>query len=459
MLYPGHESAQLEFKREIPGSYFSIIKTVIGFCNLYGGKVIIGVADDSKIVGVSEDNISKNIDAIQQAIFSRCSPLISPNIYSQRIDDKLLLIIEVAAGMNKPYFLTSEGVEQGTYIRVGATTYKATSEVIHELRWKSRGHSSDEIPLYAGDVQAIESASFTHFLSSRHKNSIDVTKYSHHHILEFMKSYKLLWEENHRFYPTLAGILLFSQKPQHYLPEAFVICSHFQGTQGRQALATRDCTGTLFQQVNDCMAFLTERLYHSFEITKSRRKEMLEIPEMALREIVINALVHRDYQISAPCKIAIYADRIEIFSPGNFPGPIKTDNLELGITYIRNPVICNIFREAGYIEKLGSGFITLFSEYRKYGLSTPSVIEGNGFVKCVLPRRSENEALLAPVDDKKSLLMNLFTKTESIKSSDVTKYLKISRQTASRLLSTMIEQGAITKKGKGAGTVYFKAQF
>ena len=86
MLYPGQESAQLEFKREVPGSYFSIIKTVIGFCNLYGGKIVIGVADDAKIVGLSEDKIGKNIDALQQAIFGNCSPLIAPNIYSQRIE-------------------------------------------------------------------------------------------------------------------------------------------------------------------------------------------------------------------------------------------------------------------------------------------------------------------------------------------------------------------------------------
>ena len=373
------------------------------------------------------------------------------------VEDRLLLIIEVASGMNKPYFLTSEGVEHGTYVRVGATTCKATPEVIHELRWKSRGHSSDEIPLYTADAQTIESTSFTYFLSSRNKNIVNVAKHDNRNIFELMKSYKLLWEENHRFYPTLAGILLFSQKPQYYLPEAFVICSHFQGTQGRQALATRDCTGTLFQQVNDCMAFLKERLYYSFDIKKSRREEKLEIPETALREIVINALVHRNYQIPAPCKIAIYADRVEIFSPGNFPGPIQTDNLELGVTYIRNPVICNVFREAGYIEKLGSGFITLFSEYRKSQLPTPSVIEGNGFVKCILPRRATNETLPAQIEeDKKLMLIKLLAKSESIKSSDVIKYLKISRQTAYRLLSAMVEQGAILKKGKGAGTVYYK---
>lgn len=130
-----------------------------------------------------------------------------------------------------------------------------------------------------------------------------------------------------------------------------------------------------------------------------------------------NALVHRNYQIPAPCKIAIYADRVEVFSPGNFPGPIQTNNLELGITYIRNPVLCHIFREAGYIEKLGSGFITLFSEYRRAQLPTPSVIEGNGFVKCILPRPINNEELPAEVrEDSTQLLMNLLANIRIYKS-------------------------------------------
>jgi len=100
----------------------------------------------------------------------------------------------------------------------------------------------------------------------------------------------------------------------------------------------------------------------------------------------MNAIVHRDYSIPAPTKIAIYNDRMEVFSPENFPGPIDLDDLEKGLTFIRNPIICRIFREAGYIEKLGSGFRMLFESYRNYNLLRPSVIEGNGFIKCILPR-------------------------------------------------------------------------
>ena len=273
-----------------------------------------------------------------------------------------------------------------------------------------------------------------------------------------MKSYKLLLEDNHRIYATVAGVLLFSSNPQYYLPEAFVICTHFQGTEGRNVLATRDCTGTLFQQVNDCLAFLSERLYHQFEIKGTQRDEQLEIPEDALREVVINAIVHRNYQISGPGKIAIYSDRVEIFSPGNFPGPLQSDNLEMGLTYIRNPVICRIFREAGYIEKLGSGFITLFSRYRERQLSTPMVVERTGFVKCILPRPSNQpEHPAVTVEDmRESTIIRLLNVVDALTTKDIVNQFHVSRQTAYRILTVLVNKGLLKKKGSGAATVYIR---
>ena len=104
------------------------------------------------------------------------------------------------------------------------------------------------------------------------------------------------------------------------------------------------------------------------------------------REALLNAIVHRNYHIKAPIKIAIYENRVEIFSPGQFPGPLDPKNLKTGITYLRNPAICKILRESGYVEKLGSGLITIFESYEKRNLEDPIVIEGENYIKCILPR-------------------------------------------------------------------------
>ena len=165
-----------------------------------------------------------------------------------------------------------------------------------------------------------------------------------------------------------------------------IICSHFSGISGRAAIASVDCTGTLFEQFETAYNFILSRLSRSFIIRAPKREEQFEIPPEAIREVLLNAIIHRNYHINGPTKISIYNNRIEFFNPGVFLGPLDTHSLKLGLTYIRNNVICKVFREAGYIEKLGSGFITLFNSYEQMGLYPPEVIQGENFIKCILPR-------------------------------------------------------------------------
>jgi ATP-dependent DNA helicase RecG len=183
-----------------------------------------------------------------------------------------------------------------------------------------------------------------------------------------------------------------------------------------------------------------------------RREEKLEIPSEAIREALLNLLVHRNYHYSSPGKIAIYRDRIEFFSPGIFSNPTIVNNLQSGFSYIRNIAICKVFREADYIEKIGSGFITIFNSYKHWGLKTPSVIEGAGFVKCILPRV---EAQVEEVDEL-SAIMDLFDSMKEINISNVMSRLRLTRPTAGRKLNILLKKGLIQKKGKGRGSIYIR---
>ena len=150
MKYPGKKSVVLEFKEKIPAKN-QIIKTVIGFCNRFGGRLIVGVKDNGEIIGVAEAQLHALIDSLHESIFKSCTPTILPSIYVQRLDEKALLIIEVSPGMNKPYFLSTEGVLEGTYIRLGSLVVKAPIQLIEELKWQSRGavssHGEDKEPI------------------------------------------------------------------------------------------------------------------------------------------------------------------------------------------------------------------------------------------------------------------------------------------------------------------------
>lgn len=450
MKYPGEESSTLEFKQEVPENE-QIIKTVIGFCNRNGGKLIVGVHSDGIIVGIPEEEIQKIMEYAHKSIYEACSPPILPSIHSQRFEDKSILIIEVSSGMNKPYFRKSEGLEKGTYIRLGRSTVRATADMIEELKWQSRGRFYDMMPIYHATEDDLDHKKILEFMNSRKTEKIENL---HHTILT---AYDILIEEHSTFYPTVGGLLLFGKHPQKFLPEAMIICSHFSGISGRETIATVDCTGTLFEQFARAYDFILSRLNRSFSIRGPKRQEQLEIPAEAIREVLLNAIIHRNYHINGPVKIAIYNNRIEFFSPGVFLGPLDSQNLKMGLTYIRNNVLCKVFREAEYIEKLGSGFITLFDSYEKRGLYPPEVIEGTNFIKCILPRLSFANKPLAIGDDAQKI-MALFEKVEELTVSDVMKTLHLSRQTAGRRIKQLIKKGTLKQVGEGKGTRYRKTK-
>lgn len=443
MKYLGQESSRLEFKSIIPASA-KIIKTVIGFCNAKGGKLVIGVKNDGTLEGISEEDAHQAMEWLDHAIYEACTPPILPLIYQQRIDNKVLLIIEVSSGTNKPYYQKSLGLSEGTFIRLGRSTVKADADIIEELKWQSRGISFDQLPLYHTAVEDLDSTKIQYFLDRR-RNGItsQLTE-------DVLRSYEIIKKEHSTDYATTAGMLLFGKSPQQFLSEAYILCCHFSDFKDREAIASRTCKGTLFEQFDESFDFIMERINKSFKIEKKKREEHWEIPPIAIREVLMNAILHRNYHINAPIKISIYSDRIEFFSPGGLPGPIDTSELESGITYVRNTSIAKVLWEAQYVEKMGSGFITLFKSYRKEGLLPPEVIEGTNFVKCILPRIHSD----AIQEDIEGLILSLFKTSDEISRTDIILQLNIPRTSAGRILNKLIESGKLARHGKGPTTKY-----
>ncbi len=443
MKYSQEESSVLEFKREFPKND-QLIKTIIGFCNRFGGKIVIGVENDGTIIGIDEQEAENILEYLDKSIYEATTPPILPLVYTRRIGESTLLYVEVSSGMNKPYYKRSEGMEQGTYIRLGRSTMRANLQMIEELKWISRGIDYEKLPVHHATSEDLDLKKVEKFLHSR-KNipPIGITE-------EVLFGYKILVKEHGITYPSVAGVLLFGKNPQHFFSEAMIICTRFSGTSGREVIATRDCNGTLFEQFQNAYNFMTTHLDKAFTIQGPQREEVLELPEKALREILLNLLVHRNYHITAPAKIAIYDNRMEIFSPGDFPGPLNPNELMKGLTFLRNPLICRIFREGQFIEKMGTGFITLFNSFEERGLKKPEVIEENSLVKCILPR----EKMIKLENEDTQQILELFSAASEITISDVVKFLNLSRSTAGRRLTKLQKMGLIIKQGQGKGARY-----
>ncbi|PJD96703.1 MAG: hypothetical protein CK425_05005 [Parachlamydia sp.] len=394
------------------------------------------------------------MESLDRMIYEATAPPILPLVYTRTMGDKTVLCIEVSKGMNKPYYRRSEGLENGVYIRVGRHTLRANADLSEELKWQSRGITFDTLPVYQANTEIdIDKKKIEDFFKKRKgRPKVKVTP-------QLLEAYEVNVKEHGKTYPTVAGILLFGTNPQQYFSEAMVICTHYAGKEGREALATKDCIGTIFEQYREATAFILSRLYRSFTIKEFERHEALEVPEIALREVLLNMLVHRNYHIKSPAKISIYDNRIEFFSPGDFPGPLDAHNLLEGMSFLRNPAICRAFREAHLIEKLGTGLIALFNSYMQMDLPNPQIIEGTTFVKCVLPR-STPETMSS--QQKKDLsqplksVYDLFGIADEVTVAQVMATLDLPRSTAGRRLAALVQAKFIMKKGRGRAARYMR---
>lgn len=386
--YPEPESSTVEWKETLPQKN-PIYKTVIGFCNQNGGKLILGIKDD---------------------------------------------------------YMTTEGLEQGTYVRIGAHTVKAYAAMVEELRWQAKGLHFETMLHYQSSRKDLDEKKIRAFLSSR-KNHHKV-KYSD----MLLKAYHLIAEEHLKYFATNAGLLLFGRNPQHYFSEAMIICTHFRGTSGRDVVATVDCDGTLFDQFESAFAFLLSRLSRSFVIRGAKREETLEIPEEAIREALLNAIIHRNYRQASPMRVSIYDDRVEILSPGTFPGPLDATGLRSGLTFLRNPLICRIFREAGYVEKMGTGLIIIFNSYEKRGLEIPQIFEISSFVKCILPRKTKSKEIVLS-EDAENIEKIIATRGE-VTMNELVDLLALSKPTIWRRVQELLNQGLIVRVGHTRGARY-----
>ncbi len=170
-------------------------------------------------------------------------PSIIPLLSTQIFGDKTVLIIAVSSGMSKPYFRKSEGMERGTYIRVGRSTVQATPAMLEELKWQSHRIDFEKLPVYNASLNAIDNQLVQNFLDNRRNQvSAKVT-------VDVLRSYSLAVEEHSELFPTYAGLLNFGRTPQFFISEAMIIVSHFRGVEGRDAIASIDCEGTVSENV------------------------------------------------------------------------------------------------------------------------------------------------------------------------------------------------------------------
>ena len=440
----------------------AIAKTVIAFSNTSGGKLIVGVNDNREIVGIDGGKVFDMQDKIASIIADNCSPVIMPEIYSVNIDGKLILVIEVVRGNMKPYFLKGQGKSDGTYIRIGATNRTADVSTIAELERQKRHISFDEEICYDSTIEQLDISPLRQRFESTGK------PLNHNKLVNL----KLVKSENGKSYPTNALMILLG-----LFPHCTIKCARFKGTTMSVFTDKKEYGGDIFSMLENTQSFVLNHINLKGEIKGLYRTDTYEIPVPALREALINAIVHRDYvNQGRDIKVGIYDDIVNIATPGGLPHSITMEDVFNGRSEARNRVVARVFKELGLIEQWGSGINRIMTACQEYGLPIPQIAEQNDFfdVEIIRPQTiktdydrleedkpsdtvgkpSENRRIPSDCNEQERVILEYLFENKSIKSKQVEELLDIKESRARELLRLMVEKGFIGKHGQGRSTFY-----
>ena len=283
-----------------------------------------------------------------------------------KVDENLVVVITVALGTEKPY-----GVDKTTFwVKVGADKRRATREELRRLMQASGVSYADEMPLANTHLDDLDRLRFRLFYDEQYGRQIESFNPGTERVLSNLK---LMRNSN----LTLAGLLLFGADLQRVRPQFIVKAVAFNGTSrtGTVYLDSEDIGSTLSEQFKNTMGFLRRNLHKLQNGQSFNSTGKWEVPKVALEEAVANALIHRDYFISSSIRAFVFADCVEIISPGHLPNTATIETIKSGIQIVRNPILASFAPKLGFPYRgLGTGVPRMIQEGRNADLSEPELI-------------------------------------------------------------------------------------
>lgn len=411
-----------------------IKKEIIAFANCQGGKLYVGVRDDGQIIGVA------NADEVVQQISNMARDAIKPDVtmflhYEVLTEaGKQMIQIDVQRGTDRPYYLAKKGLRpEGVYVRQGTSTVPATDNAIRRMIKETDGDSFEVLRSLEQEL----TFEFTAQEFARRKVEFGAPQ---------MKTLGLVNGDG--IYTNLG--LLLSEQCTHTIKAAT-----FQGADQSIFKDRREFSGSLLQQLHEVYGYIDLRNRTSSTFAGLLRIDKRDYPEVAVREALLNSLVHRDYGFSASTLISVYSDRIEFISIGGLPTGVTLDDVLLGLSVCRNPKLANVFYRLELIEAYGTGLRKIMNAYKGSG-KTPEIETTNNAFKIILPNLNEETATQSvpyheqsPGDD-----ILWMVKEGPVSRLEVEQALGVSQATAARLLKQLIQNGKLVQQGRGKNTRY-----
>ena len=395
------ENQYVEFKGTRPEAK-KYMKTIVAFANGKGGRLVFGVEDETrKIIGVPEEKLFSEIDAITNAISDMCKPMIVPDIYPQTFEGKTVIVVEISAGKKRPYYLAADGLANGVYIRVAGTTRHADQDTTRELYYDSEGRSYDTMMVPEEDIteeeiadlcKQMEKVAISNCISESQRRK--VKKLSKNNLL----NWGIISEDGRgRIKPTNAYNYLLGKDVFH----SVIQCGVFKGTSRAVFLDKKEYTGPLWQQVEDAHQFVLRNIRLGAKIKGVYRQDIFELPPDSIRELIVNAVMNYSFLQSSNIQINLFDDRLEITTPGGLMPGVTISKMKEGYSQIRNKALASAFSYMKLIEGWGTGIPRLFEEMRNYGLQEPEFIDWEDALRINL-YRSSTDLLVTAATDKET---------------------------------------------------------
>jgi predicted HTH transcriptional regulator len=432
-LLQRNEGKTLEFKAN--AQYLpNILKTVVAFANTSGGTIVIGVEDRTKAVVGVENPLSEE-ERLTNSIASSISPLIIPDIEIHSYKNKELILIHVPHAVG-PYAIKSNIKEEGVYVRFGSTSRLADKDTIRSLKDYARNIYFDEKALLE-ETSASLDWDVMEKLFKRVRRSITPQN---------AETIGLLTQHAKKVYPTNGGVILFGKNRLASFPDAIIRCARFLGYDKVNILDHIDIENYLPLAVEEAFNFIRRNTRMGAEIKGLVREDIPEYPVVAVREAILNAVMHADYAMrGTSVTIAIFDDRMEIANPGGLPYGLTIESVLTGSSRVRNRVIARVFKELKWVEQWGTGIKRIMSACLERGLKTPTFEEMNNQFRVTLYATQAVEAV--SLESWQSEFISYLKKQGKLSTNEAAAFWDVSPRTARSRLSNLVEKGVIVRSG------------
>ena len=362
------EHSRQQFKRRISHPD-ALAAELVAFSNSGGGTLLIGVDDDGTIAGLDAAEVRRSNQMLSNTASQHMRPPISFQTENVQTEQGLVIVVSIPDGISKPY-LDHQG---RIWIKQGADKRQLIArEELQRMFQRAALVYADVVPVADTTSADLNEIAFRRYLEQHYGDNSDYAKLPLDAVLQ-----NLGLGDGREL--NLSGLLLFGSNPQRWRPVCSVKAVAFPGTRltDTRYLDSQDIGGTLINQYTEALAFIKRNLHRVQGDQGFNSPGILEIPEIVLQELLVNALVHRDYFTSAPIRIMVFTDRLEIISPGHLPDSLSIEDVRQGKTNRRNPTLAeHAFRLLPY-RGMGSGIPRALEEWPHIELI--SEVTGNQF--------------------------------------------------------------------------------